>query len=174
MAGKDAPTPNDEREVVDPVAHRPIRIHDRTAQELDEITPLNLPENSPDVPLYGAVMDKVVSDEAQRSEWTWEATRRAHLSTTLSSVLSSTLGATMGLTAYWACRLAISPTSKLGDIMILLPSIAVGASTAATAAFWLAGVPPKQPPDQETSGESQPGEQVCTPIMTLFLISQHV
>jgi hypothetical protein len=134
----------EEREVLDPVVHRAVKIHDRTAAELDEVTPLVLPESSSSVQWYGAVMDKVVSDEAASSEWRLESIRRAHLSSTFTSVLSSMFGATAGMATLWGCQMALSPRSALANTLVILPSLAIGASSAAVASLYLAGSPPQQ------------------------------
>lgn len=163
MAGQNGSSTNasedtgQEREVLDPVVHRPVRIHDRTAAELDEITPLNLPESSSSLPLYGAIMDKVVSDEAESSEWKFESKRKAHLSATFTSALSSMFGATAGMAALWGCQRAMSSHSALVNALVILPSLAVGASTAAAASLYLSGSPPQ---DTEEGDDDRHDDQV--------------
>jgi hypothetical protein len=91
-----------QREVIDPVAHLPILIHDITTEELEEVKPLNLSNKDVDpIEFRNAMMD-VVKQEIRSERWADENKEKLRLLNALRAAAASTAGTVAGLLLIWA------------------------------------------------------------------------
>lgn len=116
------------REVIDPVSHLPIHIHDATFDELDNIQALNLSDKDVDPIEFRNAMLRVVRQEKSDHRWANDGQERRRLTNVLRAAAASSVGTLASLTLLWK---QLGLDSSVSSILCTLAACSGGSLIAA-------------------------------------------
>jgi hypothetical protein len=145
------PTPGSSRELIDPITHEHVVIHDNTSQELDDVLPdFDRAEETmaSDNVVYSS-METVVRQEAGSSWWKDHDSNKLRMQVALLVALAAAFGSSGSFILLWVLNgFHLGPVSWnfiFASALFSLPCVA------ATCFLYLVNQPRRSPSDPESS-----------------------